>query len=59
VTSLIEFRKPNKFPDKRLSESAVEIVNKIENLVLEVFSRSETTAFEQLEFRLEAGRVEK
>jgi 23S rRNA maturation-related 3'-5' exoribonuclease YhaM len=40
VTSLIRFRKTQKFPDERLSQSAVEIVNKIENLVLKVFSRS-------------------
>jgi hypothetical protein len=46
VTSLIRFRKPQKFPDERLSQSAVEIVDKMENLVLEVFSRSETAAFE-------------
>jgi len=51
VTSLIGFRKSDKFPDKRLSQSAVEIGNKIENLVLEVFSRSETTAFERLSLK--------
>jgi len=45
VTSLIGFRKPDEFPDKRLSQSVVEIGNEIENLVLEVFSRNETAAF--------------
>jgi hypothetical protein len=40
------FRKANKFPDKRLRQSTVEIIDEIENLVLEMFSRSETTAFE-------------
>ena len=51
MTSSSGFWKPLKFPNKRLSQSAVKVVNKIKNLLLEVFGRSETTAFKRLSLK--------